>query len=81
MKATDAASGFDGFAGRGVTAKAKIFCHRRIFATFAGVFLRMGDTIPPAKDALFRRPHTAGLGRCASQQQLRGSDEQSREKT
>jgi hypothetical protein len=56
MKATDAASVFDGFAGGVVTAKRQIFCRRRIFATFAGVFLPMGDTISPAKNALFRQP-------------------------
>jgi hypothetical protein len=72
MKATYAASVFDGFAGGVVTAKREIFYRRRIFATFAGVFLRMGDTISPAKNALFRSRNTAGLGRCAPQQSLSG---------
>jgi hypothetical protein len=86
MKATDAASVIDGFADRVVTAKREIFYRRRIFATFAGVFLRMGDTISPAKNALFRQPQYRRMGRSAPQQLLRGSDnqsayEQSREKT
>jgi hypothetical protein len=62
MKATDAASVFDGFAGGVVTAKREIFYRRRIFATFAGVFLRMGDTISPAKNALFRQPQYRRFG-------------------
>jgi hypothetical protein len=62
MKATDAASVFDGFAGRVVTATTEIFYHRRIFATFAGVFLRTGDTISPAKNALFRQPQYRRIG-------------------
>jgi hypothetical protein len=67
MKATYAASVFDGFAGGVVTAKREIFYRRRIFATFAGVFLRMGDTISPAKNALSRRPHYRRIGQvCAA---------------
>jgi hypothetical protein len=62
MKATNAASVFDGFAGCVVTTKTEIFYHRRIFATFAGVFLRMGDTISPAKNALFRQPQNRRIG-------------------
>jgi hypothetical protein len=74
LKATDAASAFDGVAGHVVTAQTQVFYRRRIFVTFTGVFLRMGDTISPAKNALFRRPQYR-LGRCAPQQTLGGSDE------
>jgi hypothetical protein len=56
LKATDAASAFDGVTGRVVTVQRQSFWRRRIFATFTGVFLRMGDTISPAKNALFRQP-------------------------
>jgi hypothetical protein len=67
MKATDAASTFDGSLGRVVTRKTQIFYRRRIFATFAGVFLRMDDTIPPAKNALFRQPQYRRIGQvCAA---------------
>jgi hypothetical protein len=86
MKATDAASVFDGIAGRVVTAKREIFYRRRIFATFAGVFLRMGDTISPAKNALFRQPQYRRIGPECAAAAAAWSDnqsayEQSREKT
>jgi hypothetical protein len=85
MKATDAASVFDGFAGRVVTAKRNFFT--------VGGFLPPSRVFSSAWTTQFRlrrtrysgSRNTAGLGRCAPQQPLCGSDnqsayEQSREK-
>jgi hypothetical protein len=62
VKAADAASAFDDSLACVVTATMQIFSRRRIFATLTGVFLRKGDTISPAKNALFRRPHYRRVG-------------------
>jgi hypothetical protein len=62
MKATDAASAFDDPLTGVVTARQQFFYRRRIFATFTGVFLLKRDTIPPAKNALFRQPHFRRIG-------------------
>jgi hypothetical protein len=44
------------------------FLHGRIFAIFAGVFLRKADTISPAKDVLVGCRTPAGSEQCALQQ-------------
>jgi hypothetical protein len=83
MKATDAASTFDGIGTGVVTAKKQFFYRRRIFATFAGVLLLKRDTIPPASNALFRRPQfrsdRTGVRRSKIWPPRAGTDYQTRE--